>query len=259
MPRKITPFALFAVIALWAVLPLAIISVRSFAFGWYWPTLLPREWDLRAWAYITSSGVVFEALGTSAAIALIVMALSMCVGIPAARTIALHDFRWKQAALFSILLPVLAPPLASAMGVHSLFIRYGLADTVWGVILVHLIPSAPYCTLMLAGAFSQFDPAYEEVARTLGASTWSVWRYVTLPALAPGFAVAAAFAFLVSWSQYLLTLLLGGGQVRTLPLYLVAFQRSGDEAVAASLTLVFVTPALLLFAAVAKFVRDNQI
>ncbi len=258
MPRRATRVALFALIALWAFLPLVIIGIRSFASGWYWPALLPREWSVRAWAYITSSRVVFEAMGTSIGIALIVVAVSLCISIPAARAISRYDFRGKQVVLFGVLLPVLVPPLASAMGVHSLFIRYGLADTVWGVILVHLIPAAPYCTLMLSGAFSRIDPAHEEAARTLGASTWLLWRHIILPALAPGLAVAAAFAFLISWSQYLLTLLIGGGQVRTLPIYLIAFQRSGDEAVAAALTLVFVVPALFVFGAVAKFLRDNR-
>jgi putative spermidine/putrescine transport system permease protein len=156
------------------------------------------------------------------------------------------------------LLPVMAPPLALAMGLHSAFLSYGLADSTFGVMLAHVIPAAPYCTLMLASSFSRIDLDYEAVARTLGASPWGVWRHIILPALAPGLAVAAAFAFLISWSQYLLTLLVGGAQTRTLPLYLVSFQRSGDDAVSAALTLVFLAPAMLVFAVVSRFLRENK-
>jgi putative spermidine/putrescine transport system permease protein len=242
-----------------ALLPAAVLGVWSFSKGWYWPALLPREWSLRAWSYVASpeSGAR-EGLAAGAAIALAAAAMAVSAALPAARALALYDFRGKQAAVFALLLPILAPPLASAMGVHGLFLRYGLADTALGVLLVHLIPAAPYATLMLAGTFSRYNPDGEAVARTLGASPAAVWRHVTLPAIAPGLAVAAAFAFLVSWSQYLLTLLAGGGRVRTLPLYLVAFQRSGDDAVAAALALVFLAPALAAFAAAARFLRDNK-
>ena len=68
-----------------------------------------------------------------------------------------------------------------------------------------------------------------------------------LPAIRPGLIVAGLFAFIISWSQYLLTLLIGGGRVITLPVLLFAFANSGDNAITAALSLVFIAPALLLF------------
>jgi putative spermidine/putrescine transport system permease protein len=245
-------------VAALALAPIALLVVWSFARGWYWPALLPREWSSRAWAYVFSPlSDVFPSLVASVAIALAVTLLALLIALPAARALALHRFRGRGAAIFLLLLPVLAPPLASAMGVHSLFVRYGLTDTLLGVILVHLIPAAPYATLMLMGSFSGFDVDAEAQARTLGASQLAVWRYVTLPAIAPGLAVAAAFAFLVSWSQYLTTLFIGGGRVMTLPLTLVVFQRSGDESITAALSLVFLAPAVVVFSIVARHLRSN--
>ena len=252
-------YAAIFVLTASAAVPLATLAVWSFARAWYWPALLPREWSLRAWRYLASpSSGITEALWTGGGIAVAVAVLAVAAALPAARALAFHSFPGKPLFLFLLLLPVLAPPLASAMGVHSLFVRFGLAETATGVILVHLIPTVPYATLMLAGSFSRFDLRQEAVARTLGASPYAVWRHVTLPAIAPGLAVASAFAFLISWSQYLLTLLVGGGQVLTLPLSLAAFQRSGDDAVAAALALVFLVPALASFAVAARFLRDNS-
>lgn len=245
------------ILAALALGPLLLLLVWSLARGWYWPALWPREWNWRAWAYVVSpSADLLAGLGRSLSLALCVVVLSLAVALPAARVLAWREFAGKRAVLFALLLPVLAPPLAALMGVHSLFLRLGLADTWLGVVLVHLIPAVPYATLMLASSFSRLDPDLEAQARTLGASRWSVWRYVTAPALAPGLAVAASFAFLISWSQYLSTLLVGGGRIFTLPLALVAFQRSGDEAVTAALSLVFLTPTLFLFAAVARFLQQ---
>lgn len=239
--------------------PLLLLSLWSFARSWYWPALWPREWSVRAWKYAFSPAAEIRTeLGQSLSLALSVVVLSLILALPAARALAWREFPGKRAVLFVLLLPVLAPPLAALMGVHSLFLRIGLADTWFGVALAHLIPAVPYATLLLASSFSRLDPDLEAQARTLGANRWAVWRYVTGPALAPGLAVAASFVFLISWSQYLSTLLVGGGHVVTLPLALVAFQRSGDEAVTAALSLLFLAPTVVLFAAAARFLHQSD-
>ena len=245
------------VIAGSALVPISLFALLSVARNWYWPSILPGELTLRAWSYVASgAGGIGAALATSFVIATIVAVVSVAMAVPAARAIALYDFRGRRLVLFSFLLPMLAPPMAAAMGLHSVFLRAGLSDSIAGVALVHLIPAVPYATLMLAGTFANFDVECEAQARTLGAPPCRVWTKVTLPSIAPGLAVAAILAFLVSWSQYVLTLLVGGGQVTTLPILLVAFQRGGDDAVAAALAVVFVAPALILFALTASLLED---
>lgn len=241
-----------------ALLPVALLLLSSFARHWYWPALWPSEFCLRAWVYFAAPAAgLREAFANSVALALAVTLLALLIALPAARALALHEFSGKRAVLFALLIPVLTPALTAAFGAHALFLRYGLTDSWLGVLLAHLVPTVPYCTLMLTGSLANFEVDYEAQARTLGASSWAVWRYVTLPAIAPGLAVAGVFAFLISWSQYLTTALIGGGRIVTLPLQLVAFQRSGDEAVAAALALVFLAPTLGVFLAVGKFFKTD--
>lgn len=240
-----------------ALAPLALLAVTSLGRRWFWPDLLPPEWSLRAWQYITSSDAgVMGALATSLALSGVVAITAVLIAVPAARVLALRRVPCKGLLTFGLLLPILTPPLAAAMGLHAVFLHLGLADSLAGVVLVHLVPAVPYATVMLAGSFAGFDTDWEAQARTLGAGRFAVWTRVTLPTLAPGLAVAGTFAFLVSWSQYLLTLLVGGGQVLTLPLLLVSFVRGGDEAVGAALSLLFIAPTLVLFAGAARVMRD---
>jgi len=249
-------FAVVAVSGL-AAIPLALLAARSLAQSWFWPSLAPPVWSVRAWEYVFSPAAeVLPALATSLTVAIAVTLLAITVALPAARVLAWQEFRGKRVVIFALLLPVLTPPLAATMGAHSLFLRYGLTDTWAGVALSHLIATVPYATLMLTGSFSRLDPDYEAQARTLGAKAVDVWRRVTFPAIAPGLAVAASFAFLISWSQYLTTLLIGGGRIVTLPLTLVAFQRGGDEAIAAALSLVFLAPAAVVAFSVARFLKQ---
>jgi putative spermidine/putrescine transport system permease protein len=250
--------AVIAVIGM-AVIPLALLVLWSLARAWFWPALLPREWSLRAWEYVISPSTdVFNAVSLSVGIAISVTLFALMVALPAARALALYEFRGKRLMLFALLLPVLSPPLAATMGMHAIFLRYRLTDTVIGVVLAHLVPAVPYTTLMLAGSFSRLDPDLESQARTLGASRLKVWRHVTIPAILPGLAVAASFAFLISLSQYLTTLLIGGGRIITLPLSLVAFQRSGDEAVTAALSIVFLVSGLTVLGMVARLMSSKN-
>jgi putative spermidine/putrescine transport system permease protein len=248
-------FAIIFTVGL-ALLPIQFFVVESFAQSWFWPSLIPGRWSARSWAYVLSNDSgVFAAAGASLVIGVAVSILALAVALPAARAVAWYDFPGKRLLLFLLLLPVLAPPLAAAMGVHGVFLRNGLVETTTGVILAHLIPAVPYAILMLSGSFSRLDPDLEAQARTLGASRLAVLRFVTFPAIAPGLAVAAAFAFLISWSQYQLTILIGGGRVLTLPVTLVSFQRGGNEAITAALSLVFLLPPLAVFLAVSRYLR----
>ena len=112
--------------------------------------------------------------------------------------------------------------------------------------------------LIMAAVFSRFDTAYEDQARSLGATPFQTFRTVTLPAILPGLMTGALFAFLVSWSQYLLTLAIGGGRVQTLPLLLFSFASAGRNDVTAAIALLYILPGLLILALTARFVTGRS-
>lgn len=240
-------------------MPFAFSAISSVARDWRFPFVLPQNFDSRAWRYLLEADAgVASAVLQSALIAIAAATLAVAVALPAARALALHRFKFKNLVLFGLLLPMLSPSFAVATGSHQILLRANLTDSYAGVILAHLVPAVPYAALLLAGGFARFDADYEAQARVLGANAWNVWRFVTFPAIAPGVAVAWAFAFLISWAQYLPTLFVGGGRIQTLPLVLIGFQRSGDQAITAALTLVFILPALFVFAVVTRFLRSEN-
>jgi putative spermidine/putrescine transport system permease protein len=145
------------------------------------------------------------------------------------------------------------------MGLHLWFIQMGLASTFLGVVLVHLTFCLPYSVFVLWGVFSNYNPDYEAQARSLGASSWKVITRVMLPLTFPGIMVAGLFSFLLSWSQYLSTLIIGGGKVMTLPILLFALMGSGDRPVAAAVSIVFVVPAFLALLFSARYLGGKSI
>jgi putative spermidine/putrescine transport system permease protein len=233
-------------LAFWLVLPLLPLALWSVARGWRFPDLLPRQWSLQAWRHVLSpqSGVM-ESLGVSLAVAGLATLLALAAGLPAGRALGGHRFRGRGAVEMLVLAPAIVPGIAVALGLHAVFLRLGLTGTLAGVVLVHLVPALPYVTLVMAGIFANLDPAQAAQARSLGASPWQAFRHVTLPAIAPGVAVAALFAFLVSWSQYALTLMIGSGRVITLPLLLYSTAGAGRNDLAGAIAVVYVLPGVL--------------
>jgi putative spermidine/putrescine transport system permease protein len=231
------------------------------AFGsrWFFPELLPEQFDLRAWRYLAGPAAdLVEAFLNSTIVASVVTLLAAVLGIPAGRALGMHQFRGKEAVEFFVLAPLIVPPIAVAMGMQFVFIRLGLVDQISGVILVHLVPTLPYMIVVMRGVFANFDADYEEQARTLGADRLRVFLHVTFPAIFPGIVTGSLFVFLVSWSQYVLTLLIGGGRVMTLPVLLFAFATSGDNTVTAAVSLVFVAPAVLILLFTARYLTGRS-
>jgi len=132
------------------------------------------------------------------------------VTIPAARALALYDFKGKKLVEILILAPLIVSPVAVAMGIHQLFIKLRLANTFFGVVLVHLIPCIPYSVRILKNVFESVGDKFQMQGKVLGASPIQNFIYVTLPIISPGILSAASLVFTVSFSQYFLTFLIGG-------------------------------------------------
>ncbi|MCP3972938.1 MAG: ABC transporter permease subunit [bacterium] len=242
-------------------LPMVTLIVWSFAFRWNFPNMLPTEWGGKAWAYVADdSSRVFEGLWNSTKLAFLVTLMAIIVGLPASRALGQHEFRGKSTIEWLLMMPIIVPALVATMGIHQIFIRLRLTETLFGVALVHLIPAIPYFVLVMASVFANYGTALEETARTLGANKIRVFRYVTFPAISSGLLVASMFTFLISWGQYVTTLLIGGGSFVTLPLVLFPFLSGANHANAAAISLVFVAPAVIVLIMTSRQLgRDSSV
>ena len=232
--------------------PILALTLSASSTHWFFPQLVPGEWTLAPLLRQLGDPRTHAALGASLLTAGAATTLALLLGLPAARALGLRTFRGRTLALLILFLPSVVPPLAVGMGLNVLLLRLGLAGSIAGVVLVHLVPVVPYAILALLGVFARYDEGYELQARTLGANPCQVWLRVALPLLWPGLAVAALFAFLVSWSQYVLTLLVGGGQVITLPILLFAAVSGGNPTSIAGLALLFAAPPVIAIALAAR-------
>jgi putative spermidine/putrescine transport system permease protein len=243
------------------MLPFLVLVLWSFSARWFYPQLWPAEWGLRAWQYVfgTAGSQIAAGLVQSVLVALVTAVISVLIGVPAGRVLGLYSFKGKDTISIILTLPVIVPPLSVAMGLQLWFLKLGLAETFGGVVLVHLTFCLPYSVFVMWGVFSNYNPDYEDQARSLGATSWKLITRVMLPLTLPGIIVAGLFSFLLSWSQYLSTLIIGGGRVTTLPILLFALMGSGDRPVAAAVSIVFVAPAFLALLFSARYLGGKTI
>jgi putative spermidine/putrescine transport system permease protein len=226
---------------------------------WRFPAVLPQHASGRGLRLLFDpSSDVLQGLVTSLVLGVTVSAVAVLVGLSAGRALGLYAFRGKRLVQFLLLAPAIVPGLTVTLGIQVFFLRYGLVGTIPGVVLVQLVPTIPYVTLVLGSAFSNFETEYEDQARVLGAGPLRAFWHVTLPVLRPSIVVAAFFAFLISWSEYILTLLIGGGTVKTLPLLLFAYIGGSDLNLAAALAVLFLLPPFALVLLTSRYLTGSH-
>lgn len=235
----------FAALAVVSLAPIALLVVRALAPTWRYPSLWPAAMGGGALAEVVMLPRLRDALIASVVLAAGTGVLATAIGCAAGRVLVRARGGWRHVATAAAFLPVVAPPIALGVGVQVVALRLGLGGELGGVLLAHLIPAAGYVTLYFVGALQAHDFALEDEARTLGATRWqATWR-VTIPILRSRLRDAFVLGALVSWGQLALTLLVGGGTVRTLPVELLSFVRAGDDRLGSAAALVLAIPPLL--------------
>jgi len=232
---------------LWFLLPLLALALWAVAERWPFPAPLPTRWGLTGWTEALDQGVLPAGV-RSAAVGLLVAALATPAGAMAGWRLAMRPTAATRVAEALLLAPVAVPPFAVVMGLNSAALRAGLPGALTLVVVLS-VAAVPYTTYVMRAAYAGYDHGYEEAARSVGATGRQTLLRVRMPLTAPALAAAAFLAFLVGWSDYVVTLIVGGGQLVTLPLLVGALSSaSGNDAVVAATSVVALLPPLLLLA-----------
>jgi putative spermidine/putrescine transport system permease protein len=127
---------------------------------------------------------------------------------------------------------------------EKIVFAYGMA----GLFMGYLYFSIPRVILTIMASVEKLDPALEEAARSLGASTWQVTRDVILPALGPAIISSGAICFATSMGAFGTAFTLAT-QINVLPLTIYnEFTNYANFSMAASLSIVL---GLITWAALA--------
>lgn len=159
-------------------------------------------------------------------------------------------FRGKTILVASMLFAYMFPPLMLAIPMSAFFRMVGLGDSLWALLVAHLAISLPLAVWLLWGFFKSMPFELEEAAMVDGCSQLAAFFKVVLPLSAPGLITVAIFSFLLSWADYVFSLILiMSDHSKTLPVALASMLGAQDlrwgEVLAGSSLIVL--PLFLLF------------
>jgi putative spermidine/putrescine transport system permease protein len=159
------------------------------------------EYSLRHFEYLFSSEPWLSSFWQSAVIAIASAALATLIGTLCAIGLWRISNRFSEVVRAILLLPLIIPPIISAMAFYRLWIPLRLLDTYAGLILAHTILAAPMVLITVSASLANFDPKLEQASRNLGAPMMTTLRRVILPSIRPGIYAGAVFSFILSWTK----------------------------------------------------------
>ncbi|WP_370314016.1 ABC transporter permease subunit [Sagittula sp.] len=230
------------------VLPIVVVMIISFSKASYL-TFPPPDYSLRWYEKFFSDRNWMSAFWNSLGIAVISAGISVTLGAAAAMGIVRSTIRHKSTLMLLLVSPMIVPPVVLGLSLYSLFLKFDMVGTYWGLAAAHSINGIPIVVVIVAASLQGVDRQLEQSAAVHGASPLTVFRTVTLPAIAPGIGAAVFFAFLHSFDELVLTLFLSSPRMKTLPLMLwgdINYQLNPVLAVVSTLEVLLVVGGIIL-------------
>ena len=180
----------------------------------------PTAWlfapTLDHFRYVVEAGFLRN-LATSVALALVSTVLVVLVGTPAAYAFARFELRGRDDLFLFILATRMAPPICLVIPFYLIFTRLDLLDTFAGLSLAYLTFNLSFYIWVLRSFCRDLPLELEEAAMVDGYSRFAVFLRVVLPLLKSGIVSTAMLCFIFAWNEFLFAFMLGGQNVKTLP------------------------------------------
>lgn len=248
-------------IAAWMILSILIIpSLVAFPVSITDKTYLSFPWEgvsLQHFRNLITSPEWLSSFGQSLLIAVVASALATLLGTLAAIGLWRLSGRFIEAIRAFLLLPLMVPPIISAMAFYRWWVPLGLIDSYLGIILAHAILAIPMVVITVSAALANFDLRLEQASRSLGASLPTTVRRVILPVIRPGILAGAVFAFILSWDEIVVTLFISKFDVFTLPRRLWNGMRENTDPTVAAAAVVLICTTLVFLVGFAILSRKR--
>jgi putative spermidine/putrescine transport system permease protein len=206
---------------------------QSVSWRWYSAFFADAEW--------------LRSLTVSIEVAIVATLFTAIIGTLAALGIERLPPRLKSAMVALVLAPLIVPVIMIAIALYYVARPLGLHGTLLGLALGHALLALPFVVLNVGIALRGIDANCLRAAEGLGAAPWRIFLTVTLPLILPGLAGGAAFAFITSFDEVVISIFLSGIQAKTLPVKMWEVMRVEFTPVAAVASSLLLAVTLTLF------------
>ncbi|MGJ8455694.1 carbohydrate ABC transporter permease [Pseudothermotoga sp. U03pept] len=253
--RKFFYVLAFVGVVLWFLGPLFFVFLASltpssdfYMMGKIFPSKLTFEHILKL--LVNLGG--WRALLVSLQVALIAIAISFALGIPAGYALTRFVFRGKNLLKLLMLFTRSIPLVVIAVSLVTIYLRLNLADTVIGVGLSHAAMVLPFVVLITSSIFSGVFVEYEEAGMIFGLSRFGAFLRITMPLALPGLAASAIFAFIMSWNEVFAASVLAITN-RTLPAHILSTAMASPDYFKFAAGTIMAVPAMVFIFIIRKY------
>lgn len=179
--------------------------------------------------------------------------LGLFIGLPAAFAIARNKMKMTSLTIIGVRF---FPGIAFLLPWYIIFTKLGISDTHAALILSHLLINLPFIVWVMIPYFEAIPRELDEAAKVEGCSTWRLFVSVILPLTGPGVITTSLLAFIFSWNNFVFSLVLAGGNTKTLSLALFSFvtYASVDWGAMMAASLLITLPILVMSLLTQKYI-----
>ncbi|OYT29185.1 MAG: sugar ABC transporter permease [Thermofilum sp. ex4484_82] len=202
--KKLVIYALAVIVSSWILVPLALIFISAFAVPEEYYDLnriIPTSFTLENVNALLFVLKEWKATLNSIIVALLTIAISFALGLPAGYALARYIFPGKDMFKLLIISLRMFPLMIMAIPLTILYLNLGLSDTLLGVAIAHTSLALPFVVLITSSIFVSVPVEYEEAGMIFGLTRFETFFRITLPLILPGLAAAAIFTFVMSWNE----------------------------------------------------------
>jgi len=233
------PFAkLFSVVfAAFMLAPLVVVIGVSFTpegFLEFPPSAISLRW----FKAILDNPDFIQAAWISLELGVASATVSSILAVPAALAIGRGRFRGRDALQALFLSPLTVPTVVLGIAFLRFLTVFGANGTFVGLMLCHAIIIMPFILRLVLASVIGLDRSTEQAAVSLGASDWTVFRRVTLPAIMPGVIGGWVLAFITSFDELTVTVFIVSPTTTTLPVRLFSHITQTTDPLVASISTV---------------------
>ena len=215
------------------------------------PNLIPIDGTLQGYAVVLHQQLPY--LGTSLLIGLGTVAVTLVLAAPAGYSLAKLRPRGGGVLSFVLLIAQMIPAIVMAMGFYVIYLKLGLLNTVWGLIIADSTIAVPFGVLIFTAFMSRIPNELLQAARIDGAGTMRTFLSIVVPVSRNAVVTVSLFAFLWAWSDFLFANTLdGGGGLQPITLGIYAYIGNNNQqwnAIMATAVVASIPAAVLLVVA----------
>ena len=239
---------------LFLIVPIVIVILAALNAGNYLafpPQGLSLRWFIRA----AETTPFVRSFLFSLKLAGWVTAVSTVLGTMAALYVVRHSRRFRDVLQIAILAPLQFPAILTGIALLIFFLATGLGTRGMRAMFIgHTLVALPYVFLTVSAVLVVFDRSLEEAARSLGAGPLASFSRITLPLIKGGVISGALFAFITSFDQFPISLLLVSVGNTPLPIQLFDYLRFSFDPAAAAVSTVSVLMSVAIVLLVDRLV-----